>query len=84
MGQTTEDLMQLMQECNRPLPVENGILPTKLYATNFSVDRQNLQELHRLQGQMWTANSVDLSTHGRAGKGVTETLDKARYVFVFM
>eukprot|EP00873_Tetraselmis_striata_P007290 jgi/Tetstr1/427554/TSEL_017680.t1 len=37
--------------CHRPLPNNNGILPTRLYCTNKDVDKENATELDRLPGE---------------------------------
>eukprot|EP00899_Mesostigma_viride_P008883 jgi/Mesvir1/17997/Mv26532-RA.1 len=52
-------LGELLRECTRPLPEENGVKPTELYSTNDEVDHRNEQELTALPGEPCTYHSHD-------------------------
>ncbi|PRW58054.1 ATP-dependent DNA helicase PIF1 [Chlorella sorokiniana] len=46
-----DKLSHLLRTCQRPLPVEDGILPTKLYTHREDVDALNAQQLRALPGE---------------------------------
>eukprot|EP00931_Biecheleriopsis_adriatica_P050429 TRINITY_DN2919_c0_g1_i2.p1 TRINITY_DN2919_c0_g1~~TRINITY_DN2919_c0_g1_i2.p1 ORF type:complete len:1011 (+),score=226.32 TRINITY_DN2919_c0_g1_i2:108-3140(+) len=50
VGQITPEAKVKLSRCMRPLPVENGVLPTKLHCTNRDVDVENARELSKLEG----------------------------------
>jgi len=69
----TQEVEQLMHEVSRPLNSANNILPTKLYPTNFSVDRENTMELNKIKGDCWSQTGVDiLNVSGKSAKDYLE------------
>ena len=50
----------MLASCARPLPRTNGILATKLYCTNASVDDENSRHLHQLAGPTHTYDAHEL------------------------
>ena len=59
-GPATEALLRSL---NRPLPKDaSGVLPTRLYCTNRSVDEENLAELNRLSGETVITKAVDFGS----------------------
>lgn len=47
-GPVSSTASNALSQCNRKLPVDNGVLPTKLYCTNRDVDDENSAELAKL------------------------------------
>jgi ATP-dependent DNA helicase PIF1 len=57
---TAETLTFLETKCQRPLPPnEFGIQPTRLYALNKDVSRENLRELNMLDGETVSYQALD-------------------------
>lgn len=44
-------IQELLQQCSRPLPEQNGVKPTQLFSRNADVDTVNAEELRALQGE---------------------------------
>ena len=44
-------IQELLQQCSRPLPEQNGVKPTQLFSRNADVDTVNAKELRALQGE---------------------------------
>jgi ATP-dependent DNA helicase PIF1 len=61
IGYYSQEFHQRLQSClliNKPKP-ENGIIPTKLYATNQQVDDENKMHLQALSGDVMTMIAED-------------------------
>eukprot|EP01132_Coremiostelium_polycephalum_P005078 gene5078-6321_t len=59
VGLVSEDTVNILDKCSKPLDITNGILPTKLYATNAHVDDENNLELQSLKGEATEFIAVD-------------------------
>ncbi|GAM21820.1 hypothetical protein SAMD00019534_049950 [Acytostelium subglobosum LB1] len=58
-GYVTPEAIKVLQDCDRPLDISNGVLPTKLYSTNQHVDDENTKALEALEGEPTTFTSID-------------------------
>ncbi|KAF2073656.1 hypothetical protein CYY_005041 [Polysphondylium violaceum] len=61
----------LLDRCKRPLDVTNGVLPTKLYSTNASVDEENSAALEQLASEPHSFLAYDTGS-----KELLENLDR--------
>ncbi|KYQ93685.1 DNA helicase [Tieghemostelium lacteum] len=59
VGRVHDGIVKSLQQCARPLDVSNGVLPTKLYTTNQSVDDENTLALGALTGEPKVYESFD-------------------------
>ncbi|KAM9952552.1 hypothetical protein ACTFIR_007606 [Dictyostelium discoideum] len=72
VGDIKEDMInRLVSTCNKPLDISNGILPTRLYSTNASVDQENQSSLDKLLGEPFSFQAVD-----SGNKELIELLDR--------
>ena len=51
--------LAFVRECERPLPVDDGITATLLYSTNRDVDSENLSNLGELPGPLYSFDAQD-------------------------
>ncbi|KAL3131052.1 hypothetical protein ABBQ38_15563 [Trebouxia sp. C0009 RCD-2024] len=65
-------IQELLQQCSRPLPEQNGVKPTQLFSRNADVDTVNAEELRALQGEeavMEGLDSVEVAPAKQEGDG---------------
>jgi len=72
VGKKNDQIVQfLLERCKRPLDITNGVLPTKLYSTNASVDEENSAALEQLPSVAHNFTSYDTGS-----KELLENLDR--------
>eukprot|EP00929_Paragymnodinium_shiwhaense_P041516 TRINITY_DN21553_c0_g1_i1.p1 TRINITY_DN21553_c0_g1~~TRINITY_DN21553_c0_g1_i1.p1 ORF type:complete len:641 (-),score=158.75 TRINITY_DN21553_c0_g1_i1:9-1931(-) len=76
-NKASEEAIKLLEHLSRPLEALNGILPTKLYSTNASVDAINRERLEQLQGEKVAFRAQDGGTgiFAMGGPDVTNRLN---------
>lgn len=71
MGRMPADALAVLQEQvrqdNDPLPLRNGVAPTKLYCTKASVEAENRRALQKLEGEAVVFACSDKSDGSAAG-----------------
>ena len=60
-GLCTRETEAFLRQAARPLPIEDGVLPTRLYCTNRDVDAENSRELDQIKAVPLVYQSFDNS-----------------------
>lgn len=68
VGELSSKSIALLDYLNRPLIFDDGIQPTKLYATNLGVNISNNEELEKLSGPSEDFEAIDQGTEPWKGK----------------
>eukprot|EP00026_Physarum_polycephalum_P005071 Phypoly_transcript_05097.p1 GENE.Phypoly_transcript_05097~~Phypoly_transcript_05097.p1 ORF type:complete len:638 (+),score=81.36 Phypoly_transcript_05097:52-1965(+) len=63
-GNLTSQMVAKLRQCQRDLPVDDGIQPTKLFATNVRVDEINSSKLNELNAPLVEYDSCDFDGYG--------------------
>lgn len=80
-GTPSEKSLEILNSCHtsiKPLP-DDGIVPTKLYCVNKDVNRENLDNLNKLPGDVYRIEAVDVwqsRTAAATKKQLLESMEK--------
>ena len=75
VGNPSPEAVRRLQACSRPLSQQDGIIPTKLYPLNKSVDGENKRFFDRLEGQIRPYECKDFVSSQKARPYLSQ-LDK--------